>query len=103
MAVGRCEETPDDVEDMYPQLHLQGAIDDLRDICLASETFPSVRIERELLEGARLTAPTTASDGADDFPLLDALAKEQEDLLGHQAGLIVERIAAPREKKPASA
>ena len=96
MAVGRCEETRDDVDDMYPQLHLQGAIDDLRDICLASETYPALRLERELLLDASLAAPPATSSDADDFPLLGTLAREQEELLAHQARLIVERIAAPR-------
>jgi len=103
MALGHCEEDADDVEDIYPELHLQGAIDDLRSACLARGAADGPRIlldrrirEDEHLRAATLAPPATPALTDADFQALERLADEQEALLEHQAHLIVERIAPGR-------
>ncbi|MFK7829675.1 MAG: hypothetical protein AB8B57_07860 [Congregibacter sp.] len=107
MAMGPCEQGVEGVDDIYPQLHLHGAIDELREICLHHTEFPAISLAQELLndpqlgESASCADVDTLSSGdtigvtADTntgFLELRALSQEQETLLAHQASIIVERI-----------
>ncbi|MEM1187073.1 MAG: hypothetical protein AAGI72_01025 [Pseudomonadota bacterium] len=102
LALGRCEEESGEVDDIYPALHQQGVIDELCTACLSSESYPRVLMEEALgddeqqREGIQFAARPTPAD-AGSFRELLRLADEQESLLSHQAGLIVERIAPRRE------
>ncbi|EED32174.1 hypothetical protein NOR53_3430 [gamma proteobacterium NOR5-3] len=99
MAVGQCEQSTDEARDIYPQLHLQGAIDDLRDACLSHEYYPAILLADSALTDEQLTsAAVLAEDGKDDALATELLrlSPEQENLLAHQAQMIVERIK-PRE------
>ncbi len=99
VAVGFCEEGPDDADDIYPRLYLQGAIDELREACLAQKEFPAVLIaesvfhDEQLSDALRPTASTEHREDAEsEYRALQNLAQDQEELLQHQAELIVERI-----------
>lgn len=93
MAVGNCEQVAEDVDDIYPSLYLQGAIDELRDACLNAEGYPSILIATATMTDEQLTANASTQVSAQDgFQRLDRLATEQEALIDHQAKLIVERI-----------
>jgi hypothetical protein len=96
MALGYCEQGKDDVEDIYPQLYLQGAIDELRDACLSHHRYPVVLIADSALADTQLAAAAELAEekagNAANFAELIALSDEQEALLAHQAQLIVERI-----------
>jgi hypothetical protein len=100
MALGHCEQGADEVDDIYPQLYLQGAIDELRDACLHHHRYPAVLLAETALADPQLAAAAelaeeTVSDST--FAELFSLSDEQENLLAHQAQMIVERIkpAAP--------
>lgn len=100
MALGHCEEDAGDAEDIYPELHLQGAIDDLRTACLDNNEGPWVLLDdktAEQLAGASLTPFASGSGQTGELYELHRLGDEQEDLLDHQAQLIVERIAPTRD------
>lgn len=97
MALGHCEQEREEVEDIYPQLHVQGVVDDLREVCLAARDYPAILIEESVAADEQLAAALPAQDGAaageGTFLTLKRLGSEQESLLDHQARLIVERIA----------
>ncbi len=102
MALGHCEENADDVEDIYPELHLQGAIDDLRSACLGNEGEQWVLLDAQIardeqLAGATLTACKSDEGPTAGFHELVRLGDEQETLLEHQAQLIIERISPRRD------
>lgn len=95
VALGPCEQGAQDVDDIYPQLHLHGAIDELRDTCLQQTEAHQVQLAAALLEDPHLAAAAVVEapgDGDSEFPALMSLAPEQEKLLAHQAGIIIERI-----------
>lgn len=98
MALGSCELGPDDCDDMYPGLYLQGTLDELRDACLRATQFPSVVIRESLLADSQLAAVANVefTSADDDAGELKSLATEQETLVSHQAQLIVERIKPTR-------
>jgi hypothetical protein len=109
MALGQCESATDNAVDMYPELYLQGTIDDLREGCLACTEYPVVLVSAAVLadEQLRRSAQWAAGNesrgtdsnreyqGADLSELLQ-LAPERESLIDHQAQLIIERIT-PRK------
>lgn len=101
MALGQCEQGIDQATDIYPQLHLQGAIDDLRDACLQHKRYPAILLSKSALADEQLAAAAQVEEAGDQsagVSELISLAKEQEDLVAHQAEMIVERIkplAAP--------
>jgi hypothetical protein len=101
MAVGHCEESRDRVEDIYPALHLQGAIDELHGACLREEKPATILVEDTLAGVGELAAiarfEETAPETEDRFRRLRGLGEEQEALISHQAKLIVGRIAPNRE------
>jgi hypothetical protein len=107
MALGHCELSSAEEDDMYPALYLQGSIDELRASCLALEDFPTVLVTASALEDSQLAAvaelrnwsgprETAAIPGNSEFQELGSLSQEQETLLAHQAELIVERIKPVR-------
>ena len=102
-ALGFCEQGPDGADDIYPKLYQQGAIDELRDACLAQREFPAVLLASGILEDPQLgdTAALRCEDTASaEYRALLALSDEQEILLAHQAALIVERIMPRGDKTP---
>ncbi|WOJ92598.1 hypothetical protein R0135_12480 [Congregibacter variabilis] len=95
MALGQCEHSTDDSNDMYPELHLQGAIDELRDVCLNHGRYPAILLaETALADEQLISAATLAEDGEENTGVSELLqlSSEQENLLRHQAQMIVERI-----------
>lgn len=107
MALGVYDEGLDRAEDFYPQLHLQGAVDELQEVCLAQETFPAILVSRSLREGAlpgtdgehssdalAIYAPSQHKNTDNDAisEVLIRLNAESETLIEHQASLILERI-----------
>ena len=105
MAVGRCEESRDRVDDIYPALHLQGAIDELHGACLREKDPAAILVEDTVGEDGELAAVARFGDSApaaeDRFRRLLGLGDEQEALVRHQAQLIAGRIAPNREAAPA--
>ncbi|MEE4278618.1 MAG: hypothetical protein V2I82_09175 [Halieaceae bacterium] len=107
MAIGVCEEETEGVDDIYPQLHKQGVIDELGSACLGASEHPLILVDESLDADEQLAAVAvyreageTRSDGAsltDSLRRLERLGDEQESLLRHQAQLIAERIAPRRE------
>ncbi len=103
MALGRCEEEAGEVDDIYPALHQQGVIDELFAACVSSENYPCVLVEagigddEQLREGVQFAEASPQESGSGEFRELRRLGDEQESLLSHQAGLIVERIAPRRD------
>lgn len=98
MALGHCEEDSDDGEDIYPELHLQGAIDELRAACFSEGDEAQILIDGPLVESGHLGdaefSPGENGAGlAEVMQRLVRLGDEQETLLEHQAQLIVERIS----------
>lgn len=96
MALGRCELRSGEEDDMYPELYLQGSIDELREGCLALEDFPTILLAASALEDEQLAGAAVLEGTGSDFRALNALSPEQETLLAHQAELIVERIKPTR-------
>jgi hypothetical protein len=100
MALGHCEESRDRVDDIYPALHLQGAIDELHGACLHEEAA-TILVDDRVSGDGELTAIARyeqAAPGTEDrFRRLLGLGEEQEALIGHQADLIVGRIAPNRD------
>ncbi|MFT7289280.1 MAG: hypothetical protein ACI87W_003410 [Halieaceae bacterium] len=100
MALGRCERSPDQVDDMYPELYLQGVIDELRDVCLVQTEFPQILLAEKLLDDDQLGRHAQVNNASNveipaacrDFSELICLSEEQENLLTHQAQLIAQRI-----------
>ncbi|WP_439101274.1 hypothetical protein [Congregibacter sp.] len=95
MALGQCEKGMDQAKDIYPQLHLQGAIDELRDACLNHKRYPAILLAESALADEQLQAVAElAEDGDMDAAVSEllSLAEEQETLINHQARIIVERI-----------
>lgn len=102
-ALGLCEEGPDGADDIYPRLYRQGAIDELREACLAQRALPAVLLAPEALQDAQLgdTAALRGEDRANAaYRGLLALSDEQEMLLTYQAQLIIERIQPRGDKAP---
>ena len=102
-ALGLCEEGPDGADDIYPRLYRQGAIDELREACLAQRALPAVLLASEALQDAQLgdTATLRSEDRANAaYRGLLALSDEQEMLLSYQAQLIIERIQPRGDKAP---
>ena len=101
MAVGHCEESRDRSDDIYPELHLQGAIDELHGACLREEKPATILVEdtvggdSELAAVARFEEFALETEG--QFRRLLGLGEESEALVDHQAALIVRRIAPNRE------
>lgn len=102
-ALGFCEEGPDGADDIYPKLYQQGAIDELREACLAQRELPAVLLAPGTLEDPQL-GDTAALSGEGTaraaYRSLLALSDEQEMLLTYQAELIVERIQPRGDKAP---
>ncbi|WP_439106289.1 hypothetical protein [Congregibacter sp.] len=95
MALGQCEEGMDQSSDIYPQLHLQGTIDELRDACLHHKRYPVILLAESAFTDEQLNAAAQlAKDGKEDALSREllTLAEEQESLIAHQAQMIVERI-----------
>lgn len=105
MALGHCEENRDEVGDIYPALHLQGAIDELHGVCLQEKSPAAILIDGAVREDGELAAvaryEAAAPDATDSFLRLERLGDEQDALIRRQAELIVERIAPRREEAPA--
>jgi hypothetical protein len=104
MALGHCELVSDGADDMYPELYLQGSIDELRASCLTVEDFPTVLVVPAVLDDPQLgNAAALQHGGAGLDPgtrELLHLSEEQEALLAHQAQLIVERIKPMQPATP---
>jgi hypothetical protein len=104
MALGHCEENANDVEDIYPELHLQGAIDDLRAACLGGRGACWIFVDDQIARDEQMSTATLAdASGLADSAMtgvreLHRLGEEQETLLEHQAQLIVERIVPKRDQ-----
>lgn len=103
MALGHCELGPEKGDDMYPELYLQGSIDELRESCLNLDDHPTIFVAHSVLEDAQLSGVAETMLTENNEPLastalveLLSLSPEQEALLQHQAELIVERITAQR-------
>lgn len=96
MALGQCEQGGNDVDDIYPRLYVQGAIDELREIsldCDESAVFLAAGLlADEQLALAAQFEKTEEVDDSNGFSRLRCLSTAQEQLLAHQAQLIVERI-----------
>jgi len=95
MALGQCEQDKGLTQDIYPQLHLQGVIDELRDACLHYQRYPVILLTESVFEDKSLTDAAQLEDGHIDnakVKELLSLSNEQEALLAHQADMIVERI-----------
>ena len=93
MALGHCEQSVDGADDMYPQLHLQGNVDDLREQCLHCEDYPAVLATEQVMEDEQLRTACDATIGKDTAMAdIRALGAEQAALVDHQARLIIERI-----------
>jgi uncharacterized membrane protein affecting hemolysin expression len=96
MALSHCEQGGNDVDDIYPRLYVQGAIDELREMSLDCGER-AVLLARGLLvdEQLALAAQCEELEELEDsrgFSSLRCLSAEQEQLLAHQAQLIIERI-----------
>lgn len=98
MALGHCELAAAEADDMYPELYLQGNIDELHHACLALEDYPTILLSETVLEDGQLSSVATlqATQAPEQPQELLALSVEQEALLEHQAALIVERIKPTR-------
>ena len=95
MALGHCELGPDDGDDMYPELYLQGSIDELHELCLQLDEYPSIVAADSVLEDAQLQGVRTQAlelSGEQAVLELLELSPEQEALVEHQSALIVGRI-----------
>ncbi|MDA8962112.1 hypothetical protein N9H37_02015 [Congregibacter sp.] len=98
MALGQCEHSTDESNDIYPQLHLQGVIDELRDACLNHGRYPAILLaetalaDEQLINAAELAQESENSEENAMISELLRLSPEQENLLTHQAQMIVERI-----------
>jgi hypothetical protein len=97
MGLGHCELGPAQGDDIYPDLYLQAAIDELREVCLGAARYPLILVVDSLLRDRQLAAAAEvdfsgAAESEQRFGELLSLATEQEALLEHQAQLIVERI-----------
>ena len=95
MALGHCELGPDEGDDMYPELYLQSSIDELHELCLLLDEYPSIVAADSVLEEAQLQGVRTqALELAGEQMVLELLelSPEQEALVAHQSALIVERI-----------
>lgn len=95
MALGQCEHSTDESNDIYPQLHLQGVIDELRDACLNHGRYPAILLaETALADEQLINAAELAEDSEENAIVRELLrlSPEQENLLTHQAQMIVERI-----------
>ncbi|MEE4250827.1 MAG: hypothetical protein V2I38_09580 [Alcanivoracaceae bacterium] len=103
MTLGQCEQSVDEARDIYPQLHLQGVIDELQDACLQHEHHPVILLMRGVLIDEQLAAATQlAKDSEAEAPVVEllSLASAQEKLLAHQAQIIVERIKPKKSSPP---
>lgn len=99
MALGQCEQGMDQEKDIYPQLHLQGAIDELRDACLNHDRYPAILLGETALADEQLQAVAELAEDGEEGAIVSELlrlADEQETLIDHQAQIIVERIK-PRQ------
>lgn len=95
MALGHCEQSEDQGKDIYPQLHLQGAIDELRDACLSHQRYPAILLADTALADEQLKNTAELAEDGDKSLTTHELLKlsaEQESLLAHQSQIIVERI-----------
>jgi len=105
MALGHCEENRDGVDDIYPALHLQGAIDELHGACLREELPATILVDDTVSGDSELTAIARFDDvapgGGERLRRLLGLGDEQEALVKHQAELIVNRIAPGRDSPAA--
>lgn len=110
MALGHCELGPAEGDDMYPELYLQGGIDELHEACLTLEDYPSVLVAESVLGDTQLAAAASTSSEVEGdshaareraFVELITLSPEQETLLDHQAALIAERIKPARRETTA--
>lgn len=123
MALGHFEEDADGVGDIYPELYLQGAIDELHATCLLPRGEGSILVGDAIASADQLASATFAvvpegdagsleSAGADSHAAhtgaaaataalheLQRLGDEQEALLEQQAELIIERIAPKRDRR----
>lgn len=100
MALGVYDEGLESAEDFYPQLHLQGAVDELQEACLAQSVFPKVLVTRGLREDSPLKEigeyEASATREEQDVDFLLQLPAENEALIEHQATLILDRIKPAR-------
>ncbi|MFT4767008.1 MAG: hypothetical protein ACI8RN_000132 [Glaciecola sp.] len=95
MALGQCEQSTDETKDIYPQLHLQGAIDELRDACLNHQRYPAILLTETALADEQLAAAAELAEDSEENAVVSellTLSADQETLLAHQAQMIVERI-----------
>lgn len=96
MALGQCELAPESDDDMYPDLYLQGSIDELRELCLEQEEYPILCATAAVLDDDQLGPVAAVGHREDAGDRADGeilhLSPEQEALVEHQAALIVERI-----------
>ena len=95
MALGQCEQESSQSSDIYPQLSLQGVIDELREACLSHTDYPAILLADSALADEQLkSAAELAGDQPADAVVSEllSLSAEQEKLLAHQAQMIVERI-----------
>jgi len=99
MALGQCEQVSEKSDDIYPRLYLQGAIDELREVSLGCGEGGAIFLADSLLADEQLALAADRGDSAPEnagFTRLTCLSGEQEQLLAHQAQLIVERIKPRR-------
>ena len=104
MALGHCELAASDSDDIYPDLYLQGTLDELRDACLTATRYPLILVLETLLRDEQLAvaAEVDFSDPGDEtqrFGELMSLAAEQEALISHQSELITERVKPSRSQR----
>lgn len=94
MALGHCEQSLDEAEDMYPQLHLQGNVDELREYCLHCTSYPAVLATEPVLQDEQLAAASQVTTRENAPASIDTLGAEQQALVNHQAEMIIEKIVA---------
>lgn len=94
MALGHCEQSLDEAEDMYPQLHLQGNVDELREYCLHCTSYPAVLATEPVLQDEQLAAASQVTTREAAPASIDTLGAEQQALVNHQADMIIEKIVA---------
>ncbi|MEM8493187.1 MAG: hypothetical protein AAF756_20410 [Pseudomonadota bacterium] len=103
MAINLCETPVDEQDDVYPALHLQDSIDELRECCLSAASLPALFIPGRLADNEALRADIDLDQmiqesTSGDFLRLQSLRPDRETLLAHQSELIIKRMR-PAEKK----
>ncbi|MEM6900750.1 MAG: hypothetical protein AAF583_13390, partial [Pseudomonadota bacterium] len=103
MAINLCETPVDEQDDVYPALHLQDTIDELRDCCLGATELPALMVHRRLTENDVLETDVDPDQVIEDsmggeYHRLQSLRADRETLLTHQCELIIKRMR-PDEKK----